>query len=87
MQIGETEILVVDTERVWFSVPDARRRLVPARGIFLIPQQEEQICAEIEKGNRTVEIVIDGEDVQPALTTFELSQVYIKDVLAACARS
>ena len=86
LQIGETKILVADTESVWFSVPDLRRRLVPARGIFMLPQ-EEQICAEIEKGNRTVELVIDGEDVEPASTTFELSQGYIKNALAACAGS
>ena len=86
LQVGESEIVVDETEGIWFSVPDLRRRLVPARGIFLYPR-EGPFCAEIEKGNRTVELVIDGEDVEPASTTFELSQGYIKNALAACAGS
>jgi len=84
--IGESEIVVEDTEGVWFSVPDLRRRLVPARGIFLFTR-EEPICAEIERGNRTVNLVIAGKDVEMASMSFDLDDRFIVDALAACTRS
>jgi hypothetical protein len=86
VEIGESEMVVEDTEGVWFSVPDLRRRLVPARGIFLFTR-EEPICAEIEKGNRTVKLVIAGKDVEMASMTFDLDDRFIEDALAACAQS
>jgi hypothetical protein len=86
LQIGESEIVVDDTEGVWFSVPDLRRRLVPARGIFLFPR-EEPICAEIEQGNRTVNLVIAGKDVDMASMAFDLDDAFIEEALAACTQS
>ena len=85
LTMGQTELTVGDTEGVWFSVPDTRRRLVPARGIFWLPH-EEQICREIDAGNRTVKIEVLGEQVIPASTTFELDDDFVRDAKASCAR-
>jgi hypothetical protein len=85
LRLGESELRIEDTDAVWFSVPDARRRLVPGLGIFLL-QREEQICAELDRGNRTVELEIRGKDVHPATSTFELEEPFVRDALAACRR-
>jgi hypothetical protein len=86
LTLGNSEIVVEDTEGVWFSVPDLRRRLVPARGIFLFTR-EEPICAEIEKGNRSVNLAIEGRDVEMASMSFDLDDRFIEHALTVCARS
>jgi hypothetical protein len=85
LTMGQIELTVGDTEGVWFSVPDARRRLVPARGIFWLPH-EEQICREIDAGNRTIKIEVFGEQIIPESTTLELNDDLVRDVKAACTR-
>jgi hypothetical protein len=85
LRLGESELHIADTDAVWFSVPDARRRLVPGRGIFLLPP-EERMCTELERGSRVVEIEIRGKDVKPADSTLELDEPFVRDALAACAR-
>jgi hypothetical protein len=85
LTMGQTELTVGDTEGVWFSVPDTRRRLVPGRGIFWLPH-EEQACREIDAGNRTIKIEVFGEQIIPASTSLELDDDLVRDVQAACTR-
>lgn len=86
LRIGDSELVVEDTEGVWFSVPDLRRRLVPGRGIFFF-RREEPICEEIEKGTRTVSLTIDGKDVDSDSMDHELQSEFVEEALAVCART
>jgi len=86
LQIGDTEIRVEDAEGVWFSVPDLRRRLVPARGIFLIDRDEET-CAEIEKGLRSMTLAIEGTNIETGTLTFDLDDQIVDELKGACSRA
>jgi hypothetical protein len=83
LRLGDSELFIEGSDSGWFSVPNTRRRLVPGRGIFLLPL-DEQFCAEIERGARTVEVEIRGPEIEPANSTFELQQPFVAEVVDAC---
>jgi len=86
LRLGENELHLDGLDALWFSVPDLRRRLVPARGIFLLPPAKE-MCTDLEQGRRTVEIAVgsaEGADVEPGSTTIELEEPFVQDALAIC---
>jgi hypothetical protein len=86
VRLGENELHIEGLDALWFSVPDLRRRLVPARGIFLLPPAKE-MCADLEQGDRKVEITVggaEGEDVEPGSMTIELEEPFVEVALAIC---
>jgi hypothetical protein len=86
LRLGESDLELEGLYALWFSVPDLRRRLVPGRGIFLLPASE-RMCAELERGSRTLEIEVGGMDdevVEPASTTISLEEPFVRDARAAC---
>ncbi len=84
LKLGEAE-LTLESDRVWFSFPDLRRRLVPAKGGFLLPRSDAA-CRELENGQTLLEVNITGGDALPATTTFEMDPEFVKDALMSCRR-
>ena len=76
---------VGDTDDIWFSVPDLRRRIVAARTGVWLPTIE-RACMEIVKDDAHLEMTITGEDLAPATKRFELAPEFVADYREACGR-
>jgi hypothetical protein len=85
IRLGELEMEVGDTDDIWFSVPDLRRRIVAARTGVWLPTIE-QACTEIANDDAYLEVTITGEDVAPATKRFELAPEFVADYREACGR-
>ena len=72
-------------DNVWFSVPDLKRRLVPARvGVWL--PTIESACDSLADGKVDVEISVGGEGAEPTTTRVQLEPEFIEAYGAACRR-
>jgi hypothetical protein len=85
IRLGELELEVGDTDDIWWSVPDLRRRIVPARTGVWLPTIE-QACTEIVKDDAHLEVTITGEDAVTATKRFELTPEFAEEYREACRR-
>ncbi len=72
-------------DNVWFSVPDLKRRLVPARGGVWLPTIESA-CDSLADGKVDVEITVGGEGAELTTTMIQLEPEFIEAFGAACRR-
>ncbi len=85
IRLGELELEIGATDDIWFSIPDLKRRIVPARTGIWLPTIE-LACTEMAKGVRQLEVTITGEDVAQATKRFELAPEFLADYREAFGR-
>jgi len=85
IRLGELELEVADTDDIWWSVPDLKRRIVPGRTGIWLPTIESA-CTEIAKDDVQLEVTITGENVVTAPKRFELTPEFVEDYREACGR-
>ena len=85
IRMGALELEIGNARDIWFSVPDLKRRVVPARTGIWLPTIEKA-CTELAKDDLQMEITISGEQVVTTTKSFELPPEFVEDVRDACRR-
>jgi hypothetical protein len=83
IQFGELELEIGDTDDIWFSVPDLKRRIVPARTGIWLPTIE-LACTQIARGDDELEVTFTGDHVVTATKRVELPPEFVEDYREAC---
>jgi len=73
---------------MWSSVPDLKRKIVPAKGIVGLRHDEELCTALVDRGFNptTLEVTVSAPEVVTRTASFSLDLGFLAELRAACER-